>query len=144
MSHPDYPAPPQPGPSAGFAAPEQSRPEQAQPVTKSRKKKWTSLAGTIVVVGAGAAYQLTGHFGIGDPKVGDCLHMKSDTDFEQVSCGDDSADAKVIGIEDEKVTEKEFTDAAEICTNFPDAEGGLWYQNGMITEKGTVYCVVSQ
>jgi hypothetical protein len=49
--------------------------------------------------------------------------MKSETEFEQVSCDED---------------------AAEICTNFPDAEGGLWYQNGMITEKGTVYCVVSQ
>jgi hypothetical protein len=139
MTHPDYPAPAQPGPAEGFAAP-----EQAQPVKKSGRKKWTSLAGTVVVVGAGAAYQLTGHFGIGDPKVGDCLHMKSETDFAQVSCDDDTADAKVIGIEDKKLTEKEFTDAAEICTNFPDAEGGLWYQNGMITEKGTVYCVVPQ
>jgi hypothetical protein len=142
MSHPDYPVPAQPAPSEGFATSEQSQPEQAQPVKKSGRKKWTSVAGTIVVVGAGAAYQLTGHFGIGDPKVGDCLHMKSETDFEQVSCDDDSADAKVIGIEDKKLTEKEFTDAAEICTNFADAEGGIWYQNGMITEKGTVYCVV--
>jgi hypothetical protein len=139
MSHPDYSAPAQPGPSEGLAAP-----EQAQPAKKSGKKKWTSLVGTVVVVGAGAAYQLTGHFGIGDPKVGDCLHMKSDTDFDQVACDDSDADAKVIGIEKDKVTEKEFTDAAEICTNFPDAEGGIWYQNGMITEKGTVYCVVSQ
>jgi hypothetical protein len=143
MSHPDYPAPAQPGPSEGWAKPE-AAPEQAQPAKKSGKKKWTSVVGTVVVVGAGAAYQLSGHFGIGDPKVGDCLHMKSETDFQQVSCDDGNADAKVIGIEDKKLTEKEFTDAAEICTNFPDAEGGLWYQNGMITEKGTVYCVVSQ
>jgi hypothetical protein len=139
MTHPDYPAPAQPGPSEGFTVP-----EQAQPVKKSGKKKWASLAGTVVVDGAGAAYQLTGGFGIGDPAVGDCLHMKSDTDFEQVSCDDDTAEAKVIGIEDEKRTEKDFTDAPEICTDFPEAEGGLWYQNGMITEKGTVYCVVSQ
>ena len=26
---------------------------------------------------------------------------------------------------------------------FENAEGALWYQNGMITEKGTVYCVAS-
>jgi hypothetical protein len=143
MTHPDYPAPAQPGPAEGFAVPEQA-PEQSQPAKKGGRKKWASLAGTIVVVGAGAAYQLSGHFGIGDPKVGDCLHMKSDTDFQQVSCDDKTADAKVIGIENQKMTEKEFTDAAEICTNFPDAEGGLWYQNGMITEKGTVYCVVSK
>jgi hypothetical protein len=139
MSHPDYPAPAEAGPSEGASV----APEQAQPEKKSGAKKWASLAGTIVVVGAGAAYQLTGHFGIGNPSVGDCLHLKSDTDFEQVSCDDGDADAKVIGIEDEKRTEDDFNNAPEICTDFPDAEGGLWYQNGMITEKGTVYCVIS-
>jgi hypothetical protein len=105
MTHPDYPAPAQHGPAEGSAMSE-PQPEQAQPVKKSGKKKWTSLVGTVVVVGAGAAYQLTGHFGIGDPEVGDCLHMKSETEFEQVSCDDDTADAKVIGIEAEKLTEK--------------------------------------
>jgi hypothetical protein len=138
MSHPDYPAPAQPGTAEALSAPEQAQPE------KKSTKKWASLAGTILVVGAGAAYQLTGHFGIGNPGVGDCLHLKSETDFEQVSCDDDTADAKVIGVEKEKRTEDDFNNAPEICTDFPQAAGGLWYQNGMITEKGTVYCVIEQ
>ena len=53
-------------------------------------------------------------------------------------------DAKVIGIEDEKKTEDEFMDDPNICAAFPNAEDALWYQNGMITEKGSVYCVVSR
>ena len=139
MSHPDYPTPAEaPTQDAGVA------PEQAQPANKSGGKMWASLGGTIVVVGVGAAYTLTGGFGVGDPSVGDCLHLKSATDFEQISCDDSDANAKVIGIEDEKRTEDDFNNAAEICTDFPEAEGGLWYQNGMITEKGTVYCVVSK
>ena len=35
-------------------------------------------------------------------------------------------------------------DDANTCSAFPTAEGAVWYQSGMITEKGTVYCVVSQ
>jgi hypothetical protein len=139
MTHPgpEYPAPAQPGVPTDA--------QQAQPAEKKGgAKKWASLAGSAVVLAGGAAYTLTGGFGIGDPKVGDCVHMKSETDFEAVSCDDDTADAKVIGIEDEKRTESDFNDAPVICTDFPDAEGALWYQNGMITEKGTVYCVVSQ
>src|SRR3954470_23085173 len=104
MSHPDYPAPAQPGTPEGSAMSELP-PEQAQPAQKSGAKKWASLAGTIVVVGAGAAYTLTGGFGIGDPSVGDCLHLKSETDFSQVSCDDSDADAKVVGIDKEKKTE---------------------------------------
>ena len=144
MTHPgpDYPAPAQPGtPQGAFAAPD---PAQAQPETKkSGTKKWASLAGTIAVAGVGAAYTLTGGFGIGDPKVNDCVHMKSETDFEVVECSSDQADAKVIGIEDEKKTEKEFMADDNFCSACDEAEAGLWYQNGMITEKGTVYCVVS-
>ena len=68
MTHagPEYPAPApgQPGtPDGASAAP------QAEPEKKSGAKKWASLAGTVVVLGGGAAYTLTGGFGIGDPKV---------------------------------------------------------------------------
>ena len=140
MTHPEYPAPPtgQPGtPDGAWAAP------QAEPEKKSNGKKWASLAGAVVVLGGGAAYTLTGGFGIGDPKVNDCVHMKSESDFEVVACDDSNADAKVIGIEDEKQTEDEFMADPDSCLAFENAEGALWYQNGMITEKGTVYCVAS-
>jgi hypothetical protein len=140
MTHPgpEYPAPGQPSvPVGATPAP------QAEPEKKSNTKKWASLAGTVVVVGVGAAYTLTGGFGIGDPKVNDCLHMKSETDFETVACDDADADAKVVGIEDEKQTEDEFMNDPTFCESFETAEGAVWFQNGMITEKGTVYCVAS-
>jgi len=142
MTHagPEYPAPApgQPGtPDRAFAAP------QAEPEKKSGAKKWASLAGAVVVLGGGAAYTLTGGFGIGDPKVNDCVHMKSESDFEVVACDDSSADAKVVGIEDEKQTEDEFMNDPTFCESFETAEGAVWFQNGMITEKGTVYCVAS-
>jgi hypothetical protein len=137
---PDYPAPAHPStPQGEFAASE----PQAQPQKKSGAKKWASLAGTVAVVGVGAAYTLTGGFGLSDPKVNDCVHMKSETDFEVVECSSDEADAKVVGIEDEKKTEAEFMADDNFCSAFEKAEGGLWYQNGMITEKGTVYCIAS-
>ena len=144
MTHPgpDYPAPAQPGTPEAAWAPQDAPQEPSQ--KKSGAKKWVSIAGTVAVVGAGAAYQLTGHFGIGDPAVNDCVHMKSETDFEVVDCSSTDADAKVIGIEDEKKTENEFMDDPNTCSAFETAEGALWYQSGMITEKGTVYCVVSQ
>jgi hypothetical protein len=140
MTHPEYPAPAtgQPGtPDGAWAAP------QAEPERKSNGKKWASLAGAVVVLGGGAAYTLTGGFGIGDPKVNDCVHMKSESDFEAVACDDSDADAKIIGIEDEKQTEDEFMADPDTCAAFETAEGALWYQNGMITDKGTVYCVAS-
>jgi hypothetical protein len=140
MTHPgpEYPTPGQPGTFDGAtAAP------QAQPEKKSNTKKWASLAGTIAVVGVGAAYTLTGGFGVGDPKVNDCLHMESESEFEVVDCDSSDAEAKVVGIEDEKQTEDEFNNDPTFCEAFETAEGAVWYQNGMITEKGTVYCVAS-
>jgi len=140
MTHPgtDHPAPGQPGtPDSAWAAP------QAEPEKKSGAKKWISLAGTVAVAGVGGAYFLTGGFGIGDPKVDDCLHMKSESDFEVVACDDSNADAKVVGIEDKKLTEDEFMADPATCSAFPTAEGAVWSQSGMITEKGTVYCVAA-
>jgi len=139
---PEYPAAaPTATTEAAWGAPQDAAP--AQPEKKANTKKWASLAGTVVVAGVGAAYTLTGGFGVGDPKVDDCLHMKSETEFEVVACDDASADAKVVGIEDEKQTEDEFTNDPTFCESFPTAEGAVWYQTGMITEKGTVYCVAS-
>ena len=140
MTHPgtDHTAPGQPGtPDSAWAAP------QAEPAKTSSAKKWASLAGTVVVAGVGGAYFLTGGFGISDPKVDDCIHMESESDWETVGCDDSGADAKIIGIQDGKQTEDEFMADPNTCSEFAAAEGALWYQNGMITEKGTVYCVAS-
>jgi hypothetical protein len=144
MTHPgpEYPAPGQPGTphGASAASPDAS---QAQPEKKSGTKKWASLAGTVAVLGVGAAYTLTGGFGIGDPKVDDCVHLKSEEDWEVVDCDSGDADATVVGIEEKKLTEDEFMADPASCSAFETAEGALWFQNGMITEKGTVYCVAS-
>ena len=135
----------QPGtPQAPWTPPQSGQPYQpqgAQPQKKGGAKKWLGATGAVVVIGTGAAYQLTGGFGIGDPEVDDCLHMASETEFEVVDCGSGDADAKVVGIEDEKLTEDEFMADAASCAEF-EAEGAVWFPNGMITEKGTVYCVV--
>ena len=100
------------------------------------------MAGTVAVVGVGAAYQLTGGFGIGDPKVNDCVQMKGDTDFDVVDCGSADAEYKIVGIDDEKMKYPDFQDAAaadEICTDFQTWEVALWIGD-VLTEPGTIYC----
>jgi hypothetical protein len=141
MTHPgpEYPAPGQPAaPDGAWAAP------QAEPEKKSGGKKWASIAGAVVVAGVGGAYALTGGFGIGDPKVDDCVHMKGENDFEVVDCDSDDADLKIVGIEDEKKTEADFMDDPASCSEFESAEAALWSSAGMITEKGAVYCAASR
>jgi hypothetical protein len=143
MTHPgpDHTAPGQPGTPEGAWAPQND--PQAQPEKKSSTKKWASLAGTVVVVGVGGAYALTGGFGIGDPKVNDCVHMKSESDFEVVDCDSGDADLKIVGTEDEKKTEADFMADPASCSAFETAEAALWASGSMITEKGTVYCAAS-
>ena len=135
----------QPGtPEAPWTPPQSGQPYQPQgEEKKGSARKWVSLAGTVVVAGVGGAYYLTGGFGIGDPKVDDCVHLKSAEDWEVVDCGSGNADAKVVGIESEKLTEDEFMADPASCAEFATAEGALWFQNGMITEKGTVYCIAA-
>jgi hypothetical protein len=127
----------------GAWAPPQGAP-QAEPEKKSNAKKWVSIAGTVAVVGIGGAYSLTGGFGIGDPKAGDCLDMTSETEFDVVDCGADEAEARIAGIDGKKLTSKEFDEAPmeEICTDFPTTEYAIW--NGEIfTEPGAIYCLES-
>jgi hypothetical protein len=123
----------------GAWAPPQGAP-QAEPEKKSNAKKWVSIAGTVAVVGIGGAYTLTGGFGFGDPKVGDCVHLVGETDFEVTDCGSSDADFTIIGIEDEKLTEPDFQADPTSCAEFAEAESAFWLSAGMITEKGTVYC----
>ena len=139
MTHPgpEYPAPGQPGTPAGA-----SPAPQAEPEKKSGAKKWAGLAGTVAVVGVGAAYSLTGGFGIGDPKVDDCVQMRGETDFEVVDCGSAEAEYKIVGIHDEELTFPDFEAAAavdEVCQEFQTWEVALWIGD-METEPGTIYC----
>ena len=143
MTHagPQYPAPGQPGtPEGAWAAPQDA--PQAQPEKKTGAKKWASLAGTIAVAGVGGAYALTGGFGIGDPKVDDCVQMKGQTDFEVVDCGSAEAEYKIVGIHDEELTYPDFEAAAavdEVCQKFQTWEVALWIGD-LETEPGTIYC----
>jgi hypothetical protein len=118
-------------------------PAQQPPVQpeKSNTKKWLAIAGTVAVVGIGGAYTLTGGFGIGAPKVDDCIQTVGETDFEVVDCDSSDADYKIIGIMDEKQTEDEFMADTETCSEWADAtEYAYWESTGFISAKGSVYC----
>ena len=71
---------------------------------KSGATKWPPIAGAVAAAGVVGAGSLTGWFGLGDPKVGDCVHMKGETDFEVVDCGAGEAEYKIVGIQDEELT----------------------------------------
>src|SRR3712207_1253383 len=74
---PDVQPPAPPGhPYQAWAPGEQHPGAPAQPPARSGAKKWVSLAGTVVVAGGVAAFQLTGGFGASDPSVGDCVQMQ--------------------------------------------------------------------
>ena len=128
--------PPAPQPAQGGypAAP------QAEPEKKSGAKKWASLAGTVVVVGGVAAWNLTGGFA-GSTEVGDCVKMTSDTEFEAVDCGADDAEYKIVGIDEQEMTYPDFEAAPieDICVDFATTEVALWIGDVM-TEPGTIYC----
>lgn len=113
----------------------------AEPEKKSGAKKWLSLAGTVAVVGVGAVYSLTGGFGIGDPKVGDCVQPEGESDFDVVDCSDDAAEMKIVGIDGQEMARPDFQAASDtdVCVDFPTTEYVLWVGDVM-TEPGTIYC----
>jgi hypothetical protein len=122
----------------------QPTPPQGAPQERpaaSGGKKWIGVAGAVVVAGIGGAYLLTGGFGIGAPAVGDCIETQGTNDFSVVGCDAEEAEYEVVGIEDEKLTESGFMEDPDTCADFPTAEAAFWEATGMITEKGTVYCV---
>jgi hypothetical protein len=127
----------------GTDVPEHVQPGAEAPAEKTGAKKWLSIGGSVVVAGVLAAGAATGWFGIGDPKVGDCVAFSGETDWNVTDCGADDAEAKIVGIQDEKQTEDEFMADDSSCSAFETAEGALWLSGSMITEKGSVYCVAS-
>jgi hypothetical protein len=137
---PDGPATPGEHSSGATAA---AQPSAAAPAEKSGAKKWIAIAGPVLVAGVLGAGALTGWFGIGDPKVGDCVQFSGETDWDVIDCGADEAEAKIVGVQGEKQTEEEFMADETSCAEFETAEGALWMSGSMITEKGSVYCVAS-
>ena len=143
MTHPgsDVNAPGQPvAPQGAWTPPQAGQPGQPPVVEpkKSGAKKWAGIAGTVAVVGVGAAYQLTGGFGLGNPEVGDCVQMQGATSFEVVDCGAAEAEYKIVGVEDAKQTYADFQADPDSCMEFATAEVALW--TGEATEEGTVTC----
>ena len=111
-----------------------------QPEKKSGAKKWAGIAGTVAVVGVGAAYSLTGGFGIGAPAVGDCVQELADAEIAVVDCGSSDADYTIVGIMGEKQTEEEFMADPASCAEFSGVEAAFWESNGFVYNTGTVYC----
>lgn len=144
MTHPSDPsAPPaQPGSPDGAEAPPPggaSAAPYAEPHT-SGGKKWLAIGGAVLAAGVVGLGSL-GLFGAGDPEVGDCVRMTTDTEFEAVDCAADEAEFEVVGIDEQEMTESEFQAAPveELCVDFATTEAVLWIGD-MVTEPGTIYC----
>ena len=148
---PDAPGPQGPGahvpgydPAAQYPAPQYPAPQGPPPPAgqgTSSKKKWLGIVGGVVVAGAVGASAL-GLFGGGSSEVGDCIKTTSETDYETVDCGSGEAQFKIVGIDDQEMTYKDFEEAPveDICVDFADqTEYALW-EGEMVTEPGTIYC----
>jgi hypothetical protein len=141
-SDPSAPAAQPPTPEGAWTPPQGGAPvaPYAEP-QKSGGKKWLAIGGGVLVAGV-AGLSLLGVFGAGDPEVGDCVRMTSDTDFEAVDCSADDAEFKVVGIHDEELTWPDFEEAVtvdEVCQEFATWEVALWIGD-LETEPGAIYC----
>jgi hypothetical protein len=110
-----------------------------QPAKGGRGKKvLAGVAGAVVIAGIGTAVA-----GSGDPDVGDCIVQKGADSFDSIDCDDAAAQFRVVGIEDDEVSESTFnsTAADQYCGAFPAASVVLWY--GTSGSDGKVYCAES-
>ncbi|WP_336031084.1 LppU/SCO3897 family protein [Geodermatophilus sp. FMUSA9-8] len=142
-----YPPQGQPFPPQGQPFPPQGAPGQfgatpfgggpGQPAPKSGKaRKVGGVVAAVAVAGGIAAFRF---FGVGDPEVGDCIAQEGASSFETVDCDDESAQARVVGVVEEKVTESEFYETSyQPCGEWPSATQALW--SGETGGEGTVYC----
>lgn len=136
---PPLPAKPPLGGSAAYPPPQglgSGGTPYVTPQPPSRLRKWGGLAGGLVVAGVIGASWLG--VGAGDPEVGDCVAATGESTWKKVDCGDAAAEARVVGIEEERQTEEEFMADADTCTRFPTAEMFLW--SGSIGQAGSVLC----
>ena len=122
------PYPPQGGPGQPWAPQRSGRPKWLIPV----------IAAVVAVVALGGLYWFltTPEF-----DVDDCLRRAGSDEVEKVDCDDSDAEARVIGIHDEELTESEYYADASTCSEFPETVGQVWVAN-TFGDEGTVYCVV--
>ncbi|HYO37779.1 MAG TPA: hypothetical protein VER97_17005 [Geodermatophilus sp.] len=150
MTHPGQPGPPfpphgapQPGPpyppqgvpqpgASGAPGPFGPPPPARRPGTARRIG---GIAAAVVLAGGVAAAQFGG---FGEPEVGDCIASEGTSSWETVDCDDESAQARVVSVVEEEVTESEFNDPGYWpCEESPVIQA-LW--SGDLGGEGIVYC----
>ena len=118
---------------AGWAPPRYGTPVEQR---KSGGRKWLSIGGSVVAVGIVGAGALG--LGFGDPEVGDCVQLTSDTGFDVVDCGAGEAEYKIVGIAAEDITYPDYMADDDLCSTVVDTEVVLWF--GADADPGTAYC----
>jgi hypothetical protein len=145
MTHPGSDTPPPAEQSGAFAygATDTAPPaQQGAPLPAEKKgvSKWLPIAGSVAVAGVVGVGSLTGWFGAGEAGVGDCVQLTGDTDFEIVDCDGDTAEYRIVGVEEEKQTYPTFMADDTSCAEFATTEIVLWEGSDLMTEEGNVYC----
>ncbi len=101
-----------------------------------RGRRIGSVAAALAVAGGIAALRF---LDLDAPDVGDCV-QRLGIDIATVDCADPAAQLRVVGIEEQEVTEAEFhAEDYFPCTRFASATDALW-RSGAIGSGGTVYC----
>lgn len=131
---PSQGAPGQIGTTDAGWAPPQHGPAVEQKT--SARRKWLSIGGSVVAVGIVGAGALG--LGFGDPEVGDCVQLTSDTEFDVVDCGAGEAEYKIVGIAAEDITYPDYMADDDLCSTVVDTEVVLWF--GADADPGTAYC----
>ena len=111
------------------------------PAAKKGMSKFLPIAGSVAVAGVLGVGQFTGWFGAvaGAPEVGDCVQLSGDNSYDVVDCGGDTAEYKIVGIEEEQQTYAEFQADLDSCATFAGTEYVLWSGEAE-TEPGDVFC----
>ena len=140
MSHPVPPAHPEPGqqpPALPYSPAGVPFDGAGAPQPQSTIKKVARVGVPLVAAGVAAA----SWFGLGggEPEVGDCGKASGDSSFDVVDCDSDEALFRIVGIEEDKMTQPEYEADTTACAGFPTADSVLWVgdQFGL---DGTVLC----
>ena len=120
---------------AGWAPPSYGAP--VEPRTGGLRT-WLSIGGSVAAVGIIGAGALGFGFGFGDPEVGDCVQLTSDTRFDVVDCGAGEAEHRIVGVAAEDITYPDYMADDDLCSAVADTEVVLW--SGADPDPGTAYC----
>ncbi|MBN1093291.1 hypothetical protein JKP75_12420 [Blastococcus sp. TML/M2B] len=62
--------------------------------------------------------------------------------YETVDCDSKEAEFKIIGIDEQEMTYKDFEEAPveDLCVDFVDTTEYVLWEGDMLTEPGTIYC----